>query len=334
MPRVAVVVLVLVAAVVGAVFPATAQLPSGNVLTTEGYALPRDHQYERYDAATGTYNRVDVTQVPALIQQKAWIYDRTAQAWVFHPQKGLNAAYSGQASGGAIAAGGLSLPPDHQYERYDPAGGSYSRVDVAQVPALVDQKAWIYDRTAQAWVYRPQQGLDPRYASSANAGRWSGRGQGGDGQQGERVTGVVQSIQGNQMTLRTDDNRAIVVDLSRARQRSATRLTVGERVSAIGFYTAPNRLTAQTVRSGQAQSRADGREQIHGVVQSVQGSTMRFRSDDGRLLTVDMSEVGDRIRTGLGQGERVTVIGDEWTGPDQLRAEHIVPDRSPSALPR
>jgi len=61
---------------------------------------------------------------------------------------------------------------------------------------------------------------------------------------------------------------------------------------------------------------------------------MRFRSDDGRLLTVDMSEVGDRIRTGLAQGESVTVIGDEWTGPDQLRAEHIVPDRSPSALPR
>lgn len=63
-----------------AVSPAAAQYSSGNVLTNEGYALPRDHQYERYHAGAGTYSRVDVNQVPALINQKVWIYDRTAQA--------------------------------------------------------------------------------------------------------------------------------------------------------------------------------------------------------------------------------------------------------------
>ena len=68
---------------------------------------------------------------------------------------------------GPLVAEGLSLPRDHQYERYDAGKGTYAKVDVSQVPALVKQKQPIYDRTAKAWVYNSPKGLDPRYAAAA-----------------------------------------------------------------------------------------------------------------------------------------------------------------------
>jgi hypothetical protein len=321
---------VLTVAVIAAVSPAVAQ--------TDGYRLPRDHQYERYDGATGTYSRVDVGQVPSLINQKIWIYDRTAQTWVYKAPDGLNAAYGAPASGGVVS-GGLSLPPDHRYERYDGASGGYTKVDVGQVPGLVDKKIWVYDRTAQVWVYKAPQGVDPRYSGNV-AGRAAGSARNGN-DQFEQVTGVVQNVQGNQLTLRTDDNRNVTVDIAQARQ--GTSVKAGQRLSAIGYYTAPNRLTARAVRdvSGQAdaQGKGDKWERIHGVVQSVQGSTVKFRADDGRMLTVDASKVGAPIRSALTQGEPVTVIGHDWTGPNQLRAEYIQQDsskgvRQPAASPR
>ena len=68
---------------------------------------------------------------------------------------------------GPLVAEGLSLPRDHQYERYDAGKSTYTKVDVSQVPALVKQKQPIYDRTAKAWVYNSPKGLDPRYAAAA-----------------------------------------------------------------------------------------------------------------------------------------------------------------------
>jgi hypothetical protein len=79
-------------------------------------------------------------------------------------------------------------------------------------------------------------------------------------------------------------------------------------------------------------------QRIHGRVQSVKGSTLKFRADDGRLLNVDMSAVGPEIQRGLTQNERVTVIGFPG-GANQFRAEYIQQDssdasRQPSASPR
>ena len=65
-----------------------------------------------------------------------------------------------------LIAEGLSLPKDHQYEQYNTSSGTYGKVDVAQVPALVKQKQPIYDRTAKAWVYQSPQGLNPKYAAA------------------------------------------------------------------------------------------------------------------------------------------------------------------------
>jgi hypothetical protein len=147
-------------------------------LVAEGLSLPKDHQYERYNASTSSYGKVDVSQVPALVKQKQPIYDRTAKAWVYQSGPGLNATYAAPAATAsastavaspapastALAANGLSLPRDHQYERYNGAANTYGKVDVSQVPTLIGQNVPIYDRTAKVWVYNTERKLDPRYA--------------------------------------------------------------------------------------------------------------------------------------------------------------------------
>jgi len=59
-----------------------------NTLVAEGLSLPKDHQYERYNGSSGSYGKVDVSQVPALVKQKQPIYDRTAKAWVYQSARG------------------------------------------------------------------------------------------------------------------------------------------------------------------------------------------------------------------------------------------------------
>jgi hypothetical protein len=61
------------------------------------------------------------------------------------------------------------LPKDHQYERYNLAEATYARVDVSQVPTLVQNKVPVYDRTAKDWVYNTDLQLNPRYAPGAGS---------------------------------------------------------------------------------------------------------------------------------------------------------------------
>jgi hypothetical protein len=72
-------------------------------------------------------------------------------------------------------------------------------------------------------------------------------------------------------------------------------------------------------------------QRVHGQVQSVEGSTLRLRADDGRVLNVDMSKVSPEIRRALTQNERVTVIGFGDNGKNRFRAEYIQQDSSGGA---
>jgi hypothetical protein len=68
------------------VTPALAQ--GSDVLVQDGLRLPRSHQYELYNAENASYGTVRVDTVPSYVKQGAWIYDRTARAWVSHPSVG------------------------------------------------------------------------------------------------------------------------------------------------------------------------------------------------------------------------------------------------------
>jgi outer membrane lipoprotein SlyB len=78
-------------------------------------------------------------------------------------------------------------------------------------------------------------------------------------------------------------------------------------------------------------------QNIHGQVQTVSGTNLTLKADDGRTLTVDMAKVGKEIQQAMKPGMPVTVTGHEWSGPNQFRAEYIQQDSSagvqPSALP-
>ena len=130
------------------------------------------HRYERYNTATGDYIPVDPRTVPDRVARGEWIYDRTAGIWYNHPSVPDYSYGRGYAHGPR-----LILPPRHRYELYDLEGGSYVPVDVATVPGRIQQGAWIYDRTAQAWVAHPSIGLNSRYVADA---RWDYRGRGWD----------------------------------------------------------------------------------------------------------------------------------------------------------
>jgi outer membrane lipoprotein SlyB len=160
---------------------------------------------------------------------------------------------------------------------------------------------------------------------------------------GERIRGTVQSVNGTNAVMRADDGRTIRVDMSALPAKTATNVKPGDRVVVAGVVDSANRVKALSLRDdgpGPASADKGQWQRIHGQVQGVQGSTLKFRADDGRMLTVDMSAVGPEIQRALTQNERVTVIGfPGGGGPNQFRAEYIQQDssdasRQPSASPK
>jgi hypothetical protein len=266
-----------------------------------------------------------------------------------------------------VVTDGLALPRDHRYEIYDTATKKYNQIQLDQVPQYVRQGQRVYDRTAKLWVLDPSGKLNQRYvASGATPGqpsasapgeRWnrSGRDRGWDrNDRGglERTSGAVVSIKGDEVVIREDGGRQVTVNMAQARTRLRRGLQVGDHVSVVGVAKTPDYIEARAVREprsgnnarqGQQQGQDDDWARIHGRVQSVEGNTMRLRTDDGRTLTVDLAPVDQSIRQALRQGESVTVIGYDWTGSNQLRAEYVQQDSSdpsrggsvaPSASPK
>jgi hypothetical protein len=160
---------------------------------------------------------------------------------------------------------------------------------------------------------------------AAQAGRQSG------GEQLYKIQGVIRSIDANRMIVHTDGGDNVTVGMSDARKQTPDRIKVGDRVAVWGVFTGANQMQAHAIReqaAGQADAGKGDWRRIHGRVQSVQGSTMRFRADDGRVLTVDMSAVSPEIQRALSQNERVTIIGFAGAGPNQFRAEYVQQDSS------
>jgi hypothetical protein len=230
---------------------------------------------------------------------------------------------AGQSRYGDVhAAEGFALPRDHQYERYNPESSSYGKVDVHQVPALIQQKAWIYDRTGQQWVYRPAQGLNPMYSATASASAQAAGGW-------QRIHGRVQSVQGTSMRFRADDGRILSVDLSPVSPQIRQALTHGEAATVIGHRsTGAHQVRAEYVQQDSSDPARGGRitrhtpppargnaplgagmQRIDGQITAIGGSMMDLRTDDGRTLVVDLGQLNPEIVKSLNGGDRVTVTG-------------------------
>jgi hypothetical protein len=73
---------------------------------------------------------------------------------------------------------------------------------------------------------------------------------------------------------------------------------------------------------------------LHGTVQEVDGSTFTFAADDGRTLTVDVSQIADDVRGALTPGEGVTVLGVPGDDANRLIARHVQQDPSANSSRR
>ena len=146
-------------------------------------------------------------------------------------------AVTAQTTQTTVTASGVNVPPDHKYERYNTSTSSYSRVDAKDVPKLVEQKAWIFDRTDKVWVYHPSAGFNPRYAAGAPATGW------------QNIHGQVQTVSGSTLTLKADDGRTLTVDMNKVGTNIQQALKPGAGVTVAGqFKGDQTHVTAQFIQ--------------------------------------------------------------------------------------
>jgi uncharacterized protein DUF4214 len=68
-------------------------------------------------------------------------------------------------------------------------------------------------------------------------------------------------------------------------------------------------------------------QDIHGQVQAVNGNQLSLKSDDGRVIDVDMSQVSASVRGAMAPNVGVTVTGFPATSGTRFTARYIVQDK-------
>jgi len=72
-------------------------------------------------------------------------------------------------------------------------------------------------------------------------------------------------------------------------------------------------------------------QHFHGQVQSVQGSQLTVKADDGRVVNVDMTQVSQSVKGAMTPNVGVTVTGFPGATPDRFTASYIEQDQSQPA---
>jgi len=248
---------------------------------------------------------------------------------------GVAALATTEAATTAVTAAQVNVPPDHRYERYDPARGTYGKVEAKDVAGLVEKKNWIFDRTDKVWVYHPNSGFNPRYAAGAPTSGW------------QNIHGQVQTVSGPNLTLKADDGRTLTVDMAKVGAEIQQALKPGAAVTVTGYqWSGPNALRAEYIQqdsSAGVQPSASSTVQpsaspapvnekdwqkIHGKVSSVEGGRLMLKADDGRDIVVHMREVNADVQKALTPGEGVTVSGFYRGNDKNVQAKFIQKDSS------
>ena len=72
-------------------------------------------------------------------------------------------------------------------------------------------------------------------------------------------------------------------------------------------------------------------QDIHGVVQNVQGQQLTLKTDDGRIVKVDVAQVSQSVKGAMHPDMGVTVSGFPGTSPDRFTARYITQDQAGAA---
>jgi preprotein translocase subunit YajC len=173
-------------------------------------------------------------------------------------------------------------------------------------------------------------------------------------QTSQNVHGTVQSVQGSQITVKADDGRVLTVDMKAVGQAVQQAMAPGMGVTITGSAGgSANEMTAQYIQQDSSDPSRGGTvvgqpaagtttqpsadwQKVHGTVQSVSGTTLTVKADDGRVLSVDMTAVGENIQKAMAQGMGVTLSGFPGASANQFTAQYIQQDSSatqPAASP-
>jgi len=231
---------------------------------------------------------------------------------------------------GEVVIGRFRLPQNHRFESPN-AQGKYEVVDINQVPGLIDQGRFVFDRTGNTWIKSPNGTLNTAYLASGSSTASTAS----PNPAWRNVHGSVTSVTGSTLTLRADDGRTLTVDMGKVSPEIQRNLRPGEGVTVATHQVGGNNLRAEYIQKDssagvQPSASVDEKawQRIHGKVTSVSGSQLMFKTDDGRDLTVDMKEVSDSVQKALTPGEAATVIGF-YRGTDKnVQAKYIQQDSS------
>jgi hypothetical protein len=174
---------------------------------------------------------------------------------------------------------------------------------------------------------------DYRSASPADRDRFRPRGW-------EQLHGTVQDVEGHRMRLRTDDGRVVRVDLSGLpdrREEMINNLRNGALVTVIGDGDSrSDRFVARNVRfddrdlnrrawggSGSGVASTSGETQIFGKVETIHEDNLRLRTNDGRIIRVNIDPVRENVRERVKVGQNVTVIGTFTGNRDVMTARTV-----------
>jgi hypothetical protein len=156
--------------------------------------------------------------------------------------------------------------------------------------------------------------------------------EGGDPRSFRTASGVVESVSGDRVRFRTSEGFIIPVDLAQIVGPKPS-LRSGETATVTYEQTGQTPLTAVWIEPGAAFGAASprtteppgvtggGYERIHGFVESVGLGTLTLKADDGRTMTIDVSNTRGNVRD-VRPGDLVNVVGRS-TGSDRFVAEVV-----------
>ncbi|MBI2206189.1 MAG: hypothetical protein HYU41_20340 [Candidatus Rokubacteria bacterium] len=272
-------------------------------------------------------------------------------------------------AGQRLSHGEWSIPADHQYQSYRPESGQYTALQATQVLDHLTAGGWVYDQTDNLWVQHPSVGKNPLYlAGTAPAQGQTAAASGwqrihGTVQSVQGPTLTMRADDGRTLTVdmaqvSPNVQRAITVGegvevighysppanqqhvAARWIQQDSSNPARGGRILGSAQPPAPAAQAPAPAASPGASAAAKppggkvdekGWQRIHGKVESVSGSTLRLKADDGRNISVDLSKVNPNVRQGLTQGEGVTVIGHYDKDRNHVDAQFIQQERAGGA---
>ncbi|HEV8281669.1 MAG TPA: hypothetical protein VGQ02_07430 [Candidatus Limnocylindrales bacterium] len=155
----------------------------------------------------------------------------------------------------------------------------------------------------------------------------------------QQLRGHVVHIRDTAVVMRAEDGQTYVVDATQIDSRKLESLTVGQGITVVGKPGSKSfTLMASDIRRDERGQASKPLKKVHGVVQSVSGSNVTFRTDEGRLLSVDAAQIkGPQLQ--VKSGDAMTLVYEDtaqrkvlarWLEPDQATALVVDPSEQVS----